>query len=105
MKPELANALAEAFREHRDAFGVAITFGTAPEITAIVGESDLGRELVGGGFAEVGDLKCKLLLADLTSPPALGQPATYKGRAFKVSSLSVQPGSLLGEMNLRPAKR
>lgn len=104
MKPELATAIAEAFREHRDAFGVSITFGAAT-VTAIVGESDLGRELVGGGFAEVGDLKCKLLLADLQSPLALGNPATYKGRNFKVSSLSVQPGSLLGEVNLRPAKR
>jgi hypothetical protein len=105
MTAQTASDLAEAFREHRDAFGVSITFGTNPAITAIVAESEFGRELVGGGFAEVGDLQCKILLSDLPTAPANGDPVTYNGRAFKVTSVSIQPGSLIGEFNLRPAKR
>ncbi len=104
MTAETANDLAEAFREHRDAFGVSITFGDE-EITAIVGEAEFGRELAAGGFAETGDLSCKFLLADLPSPPAIGDPASYNSRSFKVSSVANQPGSLVGECNLRPAKR
>jgi hypothetical protein len=105
MTAETANDLAEAFREHRDAFGVAITFGENPPITAIVAEAEFGRELVGGGYAETGDLACKLLLADLPTAPGNGTAGTYNGRTFKVNSVSIQPGSLIGEFNLRPAKR
>ena len=107
MTAETASDLAEAFREHRDAFGVSIIFGpaTATAITAIVAESEFGRELVGGGFAEVGDLHCKILLIELPSAPAIGSPGTYNGRTFKVTSVAIQPGSLIGEFNLRPAKR
>lgn len=105
MTNETASNLAEAFREHRDAFGAPITFGAHPEIVAIVGEPDFGRELIGGGFAETGDLACTLLLSDLPVPPALGNPVSHNGRTFKVNSVSVPPGSLLGEYNLRPAKR
>lgn len=104
MTAETANDLAEAFREHRDAFGVSITFGSTP-ITAIVAEAEFGRELVAGGFAETGDLSCKLLLSDLTAAPGIGDPVTYNDRSFKVSSFAKQPGSLVVECNLRPAKR
>lgn len=104
MTSQTATDLAEAFREHRDAFGVAVTFGSTA-ITAIVAEAEFGRELAAGGFAETGDLACKLLLSDLATAPALGDAATYNGRAFKVSSIAKQPGSLVGECNLRPAKR
>jgi hypothetical protein len=38
MTAETANDLADAFREHRDAFGVGITIGET-EITAIVAEA------------------------------------------------------------------
>ena len=107
MTSETASNLAEAFREHRDAFGAPITFGQHPEITAIVGEAEFGRELVGGGggFAETGDLACTLLLSDLPSAPVISTPATFNGRTFRVNSVSVPPGSLIGEYNLRPAKR
>lgn len=104
MTSETATDLAEAFREHRDAFGVSIIFGET-EITAIVAEAEFGRELATGGYAETGDLACKLLLADLPAAPANGDPGTYNGRTFKVNSVSIQPGSLVGEFNLRPAKR
>ncbi len=104
MTSETATALAEAFREHRDAFGVPINIkGTT--ITAIVAEAEFGRELASGGYAETGDLACKLLLADLTTPPAIGDAATFNGRSFRVSSLAKQFGSLVGEYTLRPAKR
>ena len=105
MNSDTANSLAEAFREHRDAFGVPITFGANLEITAIVAESEFGRELASGGFAEIGDLHSKILLSDLPMAPANGNPVTYNGRTFKVNSVSIQPGSLIGEFNLRPAKR
>lgn len=104
MTSETASALADAFREHRDAFGVAITFGSTA-ITAIVAEAEFGRELASGGFAETGDLSCKLLLADLSAPPVIGGAATFNGRSFRISSTAKQPGSLVGECNLRPAKR
>lgn len=104
MTAETANNLAEAFREHRDAFGVSIIFG-ATEITGIVAEAEFGRELSAGGYAETGDLQSKVLLSDLPVTPAIGTPATYNGRTFRVQSVAVQPGSLIGEFVLRPAKR
>ena len=104
MTSQTANDLADAFREHRDAFGVSIIFG-ATTITAIVAEAEFGRELMSGGFAETGDLSCKLLTADLSAAPAIGGSATYNGRTYKISSVAKQPGSLVSECNLRPAKR
>ena len=104
MTAETASDLAEAFREHRDAFGVAITFGSTA-ITGMVAEAEFGRELVGGGYAETGDLQAKILLADLTTVPAIGLAVTYNARTFRVTSVAIQPGSLIGEFNLRPAKR
>lgn len=96
--------LADAFLEHRETFGVSIIFGTK-EITAIVAESQFSRELVEGGFAEAGDLKCKLLLSDLPATPEIGSPVIYEKRPFKVSSRAIQPGSLIGEFDLHPARR
>lgn len=104
MTSETATALAEAFREHRDAFGVSITFGSTV-ITALVAENEFSRELAAGGFAEAGDLSVKLLLADLTIAPTHGDPVTYQTRSFRVSQKAIQPGGLVGEFTLRPAKR
>jgi hypothetical protein len=104
MNSETATSLADAFREHREAFGVSITFGSS-EISAIVGESELGRELAAGGFAETGDLSVKLLTSDLSAPPVIGDSASFNGRSYKVSSVARQPGSLVSECNLRPASR
>lgn len=104
MTAETANDLAEAFREHRDAFGVSITFRSTV-ITAIVAEAEFGRELAAGGFAETGDLSCKFLLADLSAALVIGDPAIYNSRTFKVSGFAKQPGSMVGECTLRPANR
>jgi hypothetical protein len=104
MTAETATALAEAFREHRDAFGVSITFGQTT-ITAIVAKTDLARELMEGGFAESGDLSAKVLLADLPAVPAIGSAVTYQARPYKVASKAIQPGGLVGEFEIRPAKR
>lgn len=104
MTAETANTLAEAFREHRDAFGVSITFGTTT-ITGIVAESQFTRELVEGGFSEAGTYQCKVLLEDLPGNPVIGSPVVYQDRPFKVSSVAIQPGSLVGEFEIRPAKR
>ena len=104
MTSETASAIAEAFREHRDAFGVAITFGSTA-ITAIVAESEFSRELVAGGFAEAGELQAKVLLADLATVPALGSAVTYQSNSYRVEKRAIQPGGLIGEFSLRPAKR
>lgn len=104
MTAETATALAEAFREHRDAFGVSITFGQTT-ITAVVAKSDFSRELVEGGFAESGDLQAKVLLADLPAVPEIGSTVIYQERPFKVASKAIQPNGLVGEFELRPAKR
>lgn len=104
MTAETASALAEAFREHRDAFGVSITFGQTT-ITAVVAKSDFSRELVEGGFAESGDLSAKILLEDLTTVPEIGSTVIYQARPFKVASKAIQPGGLVGEFELRPANR
>ena len=104
MTAETAIALAEAFREHRDAFGVSITFGQTT-ITAVVAKSDFSQELVAGGFAESGDLSAKVLLADLPAVPEIGSTVIYQERPFKVASKAIQPGGLVGEFELRPAKR
>lgn len=105
MTSETAEAIAEAFREHRDAFGVPITFGAEPEITAIVAGGEFSRELMQGGFAEAGNYQVKLLISDLPTAPANGDPVTYQERVFRVSNVAVQPGGLIGEYEIRPAKR
>ena len=104
MTEETASAIAEAFREHRDAFGVSITFG-AVTITGIVAESQFSRELVDGGFAEAGNLQSKILLNDLPSLPDIGSPVTYQEKSYRVHSRAIQPNGLIGEFELRPAKR
>ena len=104
MTAETANALADAFREHREAFGVAIEIGGAT-VTAIVNESPFSRELVEGGFADGGEIEVKVLLSDLPALPSLGTAAVYRERSFRVQRVAFQPGGLVGELTLRPAKR
>jgi hypothetical protein len=104
MTSETAATFASAFREHREAFGVSITIGTTA-ITAIVNESQFGRELMEGGFAQEGDIEVKYLIADLATAPVIGTAATYRDRSFRVSRVANQPGSLIGELSMRPAKR
>lgn len=104
MTAETASTLAEAFREHRDAFGVSLTLGETT-VTALVKDSAMSRELVEGGFADEGAVEAKVLLADLPMQPSLGMTANYKSRPMRVSSLSIQPGGLIAELSLRPARR
>lgn len=104
MQASIAQSIKEAFTEHRDDFGVTITIA-GQEITAIVSESQFGRELMEGGFADDADIEVKFLLSDLTSIPALGNTVSYRDRSFRVSRLGIQPGALVGEITCRPAKR
>lgn len=104
MTEETASELAEAFREHRDAFGVPLTLNGS-EVVAVVNESAFGRELMEGGFAEDADVQVKVLLADLAALPSIGAAASYNGRTFRVQRFAIQPGTLVGEYTLRPAKR
>jgi hypothetical protein len=104
MTDEISSAIAEAFREHRDAFGVPITIG-GKSITAVVNENEFSRELVEGGFAEAGNMSVKALLADFTTVPTIGTAATYKSRAFKVSAVLSAPGASVAEFAITPASR
>lgn len=104
MTSEVSNAIAEAFREHRDAFGVSITMA-GQTVTAIVNENALSRELVEGGFAESGNLQVKALLADFSTVPAIGAAASYNGRAYTVTSRMVAPGATVGEFEITPSSR
>ena len=104
MQSATANAFLEAFQEHRDDFGVSITIA-GQTITATVNESQFGRELMEGGFADESDIEVKFILADLSAIPSIGNIVNYRNRVFKVSRLGIQPGSLIGEITCRPAKR
>ncbi len=104
MNLSLATSYQEAFLEHREEFGVDITIN-GDDVEAIVSESQFGRELMEGGFADDADIEVKFLIADLTELPSLGQVVSYRDRAFRVSRLGFQPGALIGEITCRPSKR
>lgn len=104
MQSEIANTLSGGFEQHRDSYGVSITIN-GEAITAIVSESQFGRELMEGGFADEGDIEVKFLLSDLPAIPSLGKIVIFNGRNFKISRVGVQPGSLVGEITGRPARR
>lgn len=104
MQSQIATSLKEAFEEHRDDYGVSITID-GESITAIVAESQFGRELMEGGFADDGDIDVKFLLADLTAIPTLGKPVVFNSRNFRISRVGIHPGSLVGEITGRPSKR
>ena len=104
MQSATANAFLEAFKEHRDEFGVSITIA-GETITATVNESQFARELMEGGFVDESDIEVKFILSDLTAIPSIGNAVSYRDRAFKVSRLGIQPGALIGEITCRPARR
>ena len=104
MKASMATSIKEAFVEHREEFGVDITIN-GDAVDAIVSESQFGRELMEGGFADDADIEAKFLISDLTVLPSLGQVVSYRDRSFKVSRLGFQPGALVGEITCRPSKR
>jgi hypothetical protein len=104
MSPEIAEAFSDSFVSHRDSFGVSITIN-GQNVIAIVNESQFARELMEGGFADDSDIEVKFLISDLSEIPAIGKSVLYRSRSFKVSRLGIQPGSLVGEITCRPAKR
>lgn len=96
--------LAEAFREHRSAFGVSLVIaGTT--VIAVVEESEFSRELAEGGFAEAGAVKAECLASDFSSVPGIGAAASWNGRSFRVASVSTHPASPVVGFSLRPANR
>lgn len=104
MQAELAESYLDAFREHRDEYGVSITIN-GETVSAIVNESQFGRELMEGGFADDSDIEVKFIIADLSEIPVLGNPVVYRDRNFRVSRLGLQPGALVAEITCRPHKR
>lgn len=104
MTAETAQSLADAFREHREAFGVSMTIaGTA--IVAVVNQAPFGRELMDGGFADEGEVDAKVLLSDLPTLPSIGTAAVFAGRSLRVARVNIRTGGLIGELTLRPSKR
>lgn len=104
MSPATAQDLASAFVELRSSFGVPAVIG-GQSVTVVAAENELSRELIDGGFADEGDVEIKALLSDLATLPARGTACTYNGRGYKVHIMRIQPGGLIGEYVLRPAKR
>lgn len=104
MSPATAQSLAAAFVELRSAFGVPVTIG-GEAITAVAAENELSRELVEGGFADEGEVEIKVLLSDLATLPSRGTACAYSGRSYRVQTMRIQPGGLIGEYVLRPSKR
>lgn len=104
MQTAIANSIKDAFLQHRDEYGVTITI-IDTEVIAVVNESQFSRDLMEGGFADDGEIEVKFLLSDLTSTPNLGASVSYRSRNFKVSQIGTHPGSLVGEITCRPAKR
>lgn len=110
MTAATATGIAEAFAELRESFGVPISFA-GETVSAIVDETEFGRELSNGGFSDDAEVRCKVLLSDLTFTPTQGDGTTkptaavYKSTAFKVAKAAIQPGALVGEFTLRPSRR
>ena len=104
MDQATADAFADAFREHREAFGVSVEIdGTV--VTAVVNEVDVGRDLLEGGFAEEGDVDAKVLAGDLPKKPMIGRACHYAGRAYRVATVRARENGQVIHLRLRPAKR
>jgi hypothetical protein len=101
---DIANEIADAFRDLREAFGVSVSYG-GQEVLAIAEESEFARDLIEGGFRADAEVKTKALLADFTTLPAFGTVCSYRGATFKVSRVAIQPGSLVGEFVMTPRGR
>lgn len=104
MQTALAQSFGDSFEEHLEDFAVSIVINSQT-IRAVVNESQFGRELMEGGFADDSDIDVKFLLSDLSAIPSIGDLVTYRDRNFRVSRLGIQPGALVGEITCRPAKR
>ncbi len=104
MNSAQGQSFADAFREHREAFGVPLQVGD-DEITAVVNESPYGRDLEEGGFVAEGEVEARFLAEDVSADLKLGQSAIYKERPLRISRIASQPGALVVEVMLRPANR
>jgi hypothetical protein len=100
----VADDIAEAFLEARDAFGVPITIADQ-DVTAMVTESQFARDLVEGGFQLNAQVEVRVLLADLNVPPVLGAACLYEGAPFRISNIVPPRGGLVGEFTLSPRGR
>jgi len=97
--------LKQAYLELRSQFGVGITFGTAPEIQALVSEAAMSRELVTGGAQESVDYIARVLIEDLPAEPVLGSPVTYSGLPLKIHKRLNPQNHPIGEFMLISTRR
>jgi CBS domain-containing protein len=105
MNAATSASFADAFRQHREAFGAPVQVGEA-DLVGIVNEVDLARELMEGGFAEEGDVDVKVMADELpTDVPPLGLSCAYGGRRYRVASVRSREGAPVVHLRLRPARR
>lgn len=103
MNSETSSALADAFLEHREAFGVLIEI-EGEEVLAVVNTVDVDRTLVEGGFAEDGDVTAILLRAEMPFATALGKSAKYQDREYRIKSLTPEVNRPTIRLGLRPLR-
>jgi hypothetical protein len=103
MNSETSTALADAFRELREAFGVSIQIEDA-EILAVVSTVDVARELVEGGFAENGEVEAKILEVELPTTAENGKPAIYQGRKYRIAAINHEETRPIVSLRLRPVR-
>jgi len=103
MNSETSSAFANAFREHREAFGVSIQIEDT-ELLAVVNTVDVARELVEGGFAENGEVEAKILADELPTTAANGKPAIYQGRKYRIAAINHDDNRPIVSLRLRPVR-
>ena len=103
MNPETSSALADAFLEHREAFGVSIQI-EGEEVLAVVNTVDVDRTLVEGGFAEDGEVTATILRDELPVAAANGKAATYQERKYHIRSITPEVNRPTVRVVLRPLR-
>lgn len=103
MNLETSSAIADAFLDLREAFGVSIQIEDA-EILAVVNTVDVDRALVEGGFAEDGEVTATILRDDLPVAAANGKPATYQDRKYHIRSITPEANRPTVRIVLRPLR-
>lgn len=103
MNPETSSALADAFLEHREAFGVLLEIEGA-EVLAVVNQVDVDRSLVEGGFAEDGEVSAIILRAEMPFTSLLGKSARYQDREYRIKSLTPEVNRPTIRLGLRPVR-
>lgn len=95
----------EVFRERLESLGEEITLGSSDPIRVLIANGDYTRELVEGGFADEGTVRLHFLASDLPQLPAPGVAAQFQGRPYRVHKARRVPGTIHGELELRPTRR